>query len=84
MEGSIETMSLSNRSEITERGKELRSEENMVKLQRAQGECLGIRGRRRTREAAKSCGEWQAHIDPQVSEWSNPAEVILCHHTVNT
>ena len=45
-----------------------------VKLKRAQGECLGIRSRRRTRPAAKSCGELQANYDPQISEWSNPAE----------
>ncbi len=45
-----------------------------VKLKRAQGECLGIRSRRRTRPAAKSCGELQANSDPQISEWSNPAE----------
>ncbi len=28
-----------------------------VKLERAQGECLGIRSRRRTWQTAKSCGE---------------------------
>ena len=42
------------------------------KLERAQGECLGIGSRRRTRQAAKSCGELQISPDPQVSEWGNP------------
>ena len=39
---------------------------------RAQGECLGIRSRRRTRQAAISCGELQISFDPQISEWGNP------------
>ena len=30
-----------------------------VKLQRAQGECLGTESRRRTQRAAKRCGESQ-------------------------
>jgi|CZCB01.1.fsa_nt_gi hypothetical protein len=46
-----------------------------VKLIRAQGECLGTRSRRRTWQAAKSCGEAQTAIDPQMSEWGNPPEV---------
>ena len=47
-----------------------------VKLQRAQGECLGTRSRRRTRQAAKSYGEAQIAIDPWMSEWGNPHEVM--------
>ena len=45
-----------------------------VKLIRAQGECLGIKSRRRTRQAAISCGELHISVDPQISEWGNPAE----------
>ena len=44
-----------------------------VKVVRAHGECLGACGRRRTWQAAKSCGEVQATVDPQMSEWGNPA-----------
>ena len=33
-----------------------------VKLERAQGECLGIGSRRRTWQAAKSCGQSQADV----------------------
>jgi len=44
-----------------------------VKVLRAHGECLGACGRRRTWQAAISCGEVQATIDPQISEWGNPA-----------
>ena len=36
----------------------------MVKLQRAQGECLGTRSRRRTQQSAISYGEAKAAIDP--------------------
>ena len=32
---------------------------------------------------AKSCGELQANIDPQMSEWSNPHRVTPMYHTVN-
>ena len=42
------------------------------KLIRAQRECLGIGSRRRTWQAAKSCGELQISKDPQISEWGNP------------
>ena len=45
-----------------------------IKRRRAQGGCQGTNRRRRTRPAAKSCGESQADIDPQISEWGNPAE----------
>ena len=44
-----------------------------VKRGRAQGGCLGARSRRKTRQAAKSCGEEQMSGDPQVSEWGDPA-----------
>ena len=39
---------------------------------RAQGGCLGTKSRRKTRQAAKSCGEGHMPADPQVSEWGNP------------
>jgi len=39
---------------------------------RAQGGCLGTKSRRKTRQAAKSCGEGHMPGDPQVSEWGNP------------
>ena len=45
-----------------------------VKLERAQGECLGIRSRRTTRQAAISSGERHIRIDPEISEWGNPAD----------
>src|SRR5689334_148270 len=44
----------------------------MVKLLRAYGGCLGNQRRRRTWQAAKSCGESRAGSDPQMSEWGNP------------
>ena len=44
-----------------------------VKLIRAKGECLGIKNRRRTQKAAKSFGETHIVIDPEISEWGNPA-----------
>ena len=55
-----------------------------VKLKRAQGECLGTGSRRRTQQAAKSCGEPQAGNDPQISEWSNPPAVKSRYHILNT
>ena len=56
------------------RSKEKGTNTLKVKLERAKGECLGARSRRRTRQAAKSCGEEHTSIDPQISEWGNPAE----------
>ena len=50
----------------------LRRIDEKIKLTRAQGGCPGTIRRRRTRSAAKSCGEPQAGIDPQISEWGNP------------
>jgi hypothetical protein len=50
-----------------------------VKLLRAHGECLGARRRRRTWLAAKSSGKSQAGVDPEMSEWGNPAGVISRH-----
>ena len=41
------------------------------KQTRAQGECLGIRSRRKTWQAAISCGELQISFDPQISECGN-------------
>jgi len=43
------------------------------------GECLGAVCRRRTCQATIRCGEWQAHFDPQISEWGNPAGVMSRH-----
>ena len=40
--------------------------------ERAQGGCLGTRSRRKTRQAAISCGEEHMSRDPQISEWGNP------------
>ena len=54
-----------------------------IKLQRAQGGCLGTKSRRRTWPAAKSHGEPQAGFDPWISEWGNPAEVMLRHRKMN-
>jgi len=45
-----------------------------VKLIRAVGGCLGIDRRRRTRQPAKSFGELDKSIDPEISEWGNPVE----------
>ena len=44
----------------------------MVKLVRADGGCLGIDRRRRTRKAAISFGELLTGFDPEISEWGNP------------
>ena len=51
----------------------------LVKRGSAQGGCLGTDRRGRTWQAAKSLGELQASVDPGVSEWGNPAGVILRH-----
>ena len=56
----------------------------MVKLPRADGGCLGTRRRRRTWKAAISFGELLTGFDPEISEWGNPAEVILCHRVLNS
>ena len=50
----------------------IRKNNGKFKRIRAHGECLGIRSRRRTRQAAISCGELQISFDPQISEWGNP------------
>ena len=55
-----------------------------VKQKRAQGECLGTGSRRRTRQAAISCGEAQIAIDPQISEWGNLARVRPRNRILNT
>ena len=59
-----------------------RSDEK-IKLIRAQGGCQGTIRRRRTWQAAKSCGELQASIDPQMSEWGNPVGAMSHHHCLN-
>ena len=56
----------------------------LIKLRRAQGECLGVRGRRRTQQAAISHGKPQAGVDPWVSEWGNPAVFIDRHLRMNS
>ncbi len=56
---------------------ERKTNEHMVKLQRAQGECLGTGSRRRTQRSAISHGEAKAAIDPWISEWGNPAGADL-------
>jgi hypothetical protein len=55
-----------------------------VKLQRAHGECLGVRSRRRTQQSAKSLGEPKAGFDPGVSEWGNPLDVMVQYSHMNT
>ena len=45
--------------------------EDKRKRIRAYGGCLGSQRRRRTWQAAKSCGEVQATVDPRMSEWGN-------------
>jgi len=44
-----------------------------VKVLRVHGGCLGTSGRRRAWQAAKSFGEAQAAIEPEMPEWGNPA-----------
>lgn len=60
-----------------------RREEVRVKIGRAYGGCPGIRGRRRTRQAAKSHGDLRARVDPWISEWGNPLRVKSGYHTLN-
>ncbi len=55
----------------------------MVKLLRAQGECLGTKRRRKTWSAAISSGEPLTGLDPEISEWGNPAGVMTGHLTLN-
>ena len=50
-----------------------------VKLLRANGGCLGGGRRRRTCQAAISFGELSRSVDPEISEWGNPAGVISSH-----
>ena len=61
-----------------ELGQETRSGVS-VKQESAQGGCLGTSRRRRTWQAAKSLGELQASVDPGISEWGNPAGVMIRH-----
>ena len=44
-----------------------------VKIIRAFGGCLGVKGRRKARYTAKSLGESCAGEDPGVPEWGNPS-----------
>lgn len=54
-----------------------------VKLLRANGGCLGGGRRRRTCQAAISFGELSRSVDPEISEWGNPAGVISSHRAPN-
>ena len=56
---------------------------NKVKLQRANGGCLGTDSRRRTCKAAIIHGELLKSLDPWESEWGNPAELKLCNPYMN-
>ena len=58
------------------RGEELSRWSEGIKRESAHGGCLGIRRRRRTRQAAKIRGEAQGAIDPRESEWDNPPGAI--------
>jgi hypothetical protein len=49
----------------------------MVKKRSANGGCLGSKRRRRTWNPAKSSGELETCVDPEVSEWGNPAYVNM-------
>ena len=60
-----------------EKNEHIRIQRCKVKLQRAQGGCPGVFGRRRARKAAKSRDEPQAGKDSRVPEWGNPAREIL-------
>ena len=55
-----------------------------VKLVRAAGGCLGIERRRRTYIPTKSSGELERSIDPEISEWGNPLELIFQDLSLNT
>ena len=61
----------------------LKQETCKKKIPRAHGGCLGTGSRRRTRQAAISCGEGQTPFDPQISEWGNPAGVMPSHPRLN-
>jgi hypothetical protein len=45
----------------------------MVKKRSANGGCLGSKRRRRTWNSAKSFGELKTSVEPEMSEWGNPA-----------
>jgi hypothetical protein len=53
----------------------------MVKEISAQGECLGSKRRRKTRQPAKSFGELATSDEPEVSEWGNPLDESLVSWT---
>ena len=59
----------------------MREEAKPVSVKRgsAHGGCLGTDRRGRTWQAAKSLGELHASTDPGMSEWGNPAGVMLRH-----
>ena len=56
--------------------REPRSLEQGIKQNNAHGGCLGIRRRRRARQAAKVREEAQKAIDPRDPEWENPPGAI--------
>ena len=51
---------------------------------RAYGGCLGARADEGRGKLRKASGEPQAGIDPEISEWGNPARVIPCDPILNT
>ena len=55
----------------------------MVKLQRAQGECLGTRSRRRTQQSAISYGEAKAAVISVDFRMGKPGRAILYQRALN-
>ena len=73
-------MHINKRTASRKRTKEQKNEEQTstspyqnVKIQRAFGGCLGVKGRRKAWYTAKSLGESCAGEDPGVPEWGNPS-----------
>ena len=60
------------------------SEFFLAKRIRAHDGCLGIGRRRRTRKTAISFGELSTSVDPEISEWGNPAAFIGGYLRMNT
>ena len=75
-------MHINKRTASRKRTKEQKNEEQTstspyqnVKIQRAFGGCLGVKGRRKAWYTAKSLGEPCAGEEPRVPEWGNPVGV---------
>ena len=47
-------------------------------------DALAITGDEGRGSLRKAAGSWQTSIDPQISEWGNPALVMECHPGLNT